>query len=317
VHAEVAEASRQEETPIMNEDPYKVLGLKPDASQEDIHRAFKRLARKLHPDLNPGNKEAEEKFKKVSAAHDLLGDPEKRARFDRGEIDATGAERPQPRYYRDFAEADGHNPYTSDAGFADLSDTDELLASLFGRRGRGVRMAGADIRGQLALDFLEAVNGTTKRLKLPDGSTVDVTVPPGVHDGQVLRLRGKGRPGIGGGAHGDLLVELQVGEHPRFTRQGDDIHFDLPISLPEAVLGGRVEAPTPGGPIMVTVPKGSNTGTILRLRGRGVRRPDGSHGDAYATLRIVLPQHPDAELEAFAERWAAGKAHNPRSGTEV
>jgi DnaJ-class molecular chaperone len=312
----------------MTKNPYEILGVQPNASQDQVRSAYRRLARKLHPDLNPGDRTSEERFKEVSAAYDLLGDTEKRARFDRGEIDASGAERPpQPHFYRDFAggAADGPHPYASDAGFADLADADELLAELFGRSaggragGRGgahVRMRGGDLRGRLALDFLEAVNGTTKRLTLPDGSTVDVTVPPGTRDGQVLRLRGKGATGIGGGAPGDLLVEVEVGEHHHFTRKGDDIHFDLPISLPEAVLGGRVEAPTPAGVVAVTVPKGSNTGTVLRLKGRGVRRPDGSHGDAYATLRVVLPDQLDPELENFVSGWVAGKAHNPRSGME-
>jgi DnaJ-class molecular chaperone len=311
----------------VSEDPYEVLGVKREATQEEIRRAYRRLARKLHPDLNPGDRSAEERFKKVSAAYDILGDAEKRARFDRGEIDASGAERPQPQpgYYRDFAGAggfEGAHPYASDAGFADLFESDELLAELFGRRragagGRRVRMRGADLHGRLSLTFLEAVNGTTKRLTLPDGSTVDVAVPPGTRDGQVLRLRGKGAPGLGGGPAGDLLVEVEVGEHRHFTRRGDDIHLDLPISLAEAVLGGRVEVPTPGGPVMMTVPKGANTGTVLRLRGRGVRRPDGTQGDAYVTLRVVLPEKPDPELEAFVARWAAGKAHNPRAGMEA
>ncbi len=302
----------------MSESPYDLLGVKPDASQDDIRRAYRRLARKHHPDLNPGDAEAEEAFKRVSAANDLLGDPEKRARFDRGEIDATGAERPQPRYYRDFAEpgAGATHAYATDAGFADMADADELLAQMLGRRGRA-RMRGGDLRGRLALDFLEAVNGTIGRLSLPDGTAVEVTVPPGTLDGQVLRLRGKGGPGRGGGTAGDLLVEIEVGEHRHFTRRGDDIHLDLPISLAEAVLGGRVEAPTPAGTVRVAVPKGANTGTVLRLRGRGVPRADGSRGDAYVTLRIVLPEGPDAELEAFVARWEAGKAHDPRRGMEA
>jgi DnaJ-class molecular chaperone len=306
----------------VSEDPYEILGVGRDASPEKIRSAYRRLARKLHPDLNPGDKAAEERFKRVSAAYDLLGDPEKRARFDRGEIDASGAERPQPRYYRDFAEdgGDGPHPYASDAGFADMADADDLLAALFGGgsgQGARVRIRGRDLHGRLTLDFLEAVNGTTKRLSLPDGSTVDVAVPAGTRDGQVLRLRGKGAPSAGGGAPGDLLVEVEVGEHRHFTRRGDDIHLDLPVSLYEAVLGGRVQAPTPAGPVMVAVPKGSNTGTVLRLRGRGVRRPDGSQGDAYVTLRVVLPDSPDPELERFVTRWAAGKAHDPRAGMEV
>jgi DnaJ-class molecular chaperone len=175
-------------------------------------------------------------------------------------------------------------------------------------------MRGQDIQGRLALDFLDAVNGATQRLTLPDGSTVDVAVPPGTRDGQVLRLRGKGTPGIGGGPPGDLLVEIEVGGHAHFTRKGDDIHLDLPVSLREAVLGGRVEAPTPAGAVMVNVPKASNTGSVLRLRGRGVKRADGTAGDCYVTLQVVLPDGPDPALEAFVEGWEAGKAHDPRAG---
>lgn len=307
----------------MTDDPYAALGVKRDASQDEIRRAYRKLARKHHPDLNPGDKAAEEKFKRVAAAHDLLSDPEKRARFDRGEIDASGQERPQQRYYRDFAEAGGQQDYASDAGFADMADADEILGELFGRRpgrrsrrGGGIRMRGADLHGRLSLDFLEAVNGAKKRVTLPEGETVDVTVPPGTRDGQVLRLRGKGQPGLGGGPAGDLLVEVQVGAHRHYSRKGDDILLDLPVTLPEAVLGGRIEVPTPAGAVMVNVPKGSNTGTVLRLKGRGVPRAGGGRGDAYVTLRIVLPDQPDAALEDFALRWQAGKAQDPRAGME-
>jgi DnaJ-class molecular chaperone len=307
----------------VSEDPYDVLGVKRDASQEEIRKAYRALARKLHPDLNPGDKSAEEKFKAVSAANDILGDAEKRARFDRGEIDAAGNERPPPPppgWYRDHA----GGAYASDAGYADMMDEDELLGALFGRGGRRrsgggraeFRMQGGDIHARLAIDFLDAVNGGTKRVTLPDGSTVDVAIPPGTREGQVLRLRGKGSPGIGGGAPGDLLVEVSVGEHRHYTRRGDDILLDLPVSLPEAVLGDRIEVPTPAGPVMVTVPKGSNTGTVLRLRGRGVARKDGTRGDAFVTLRLVLPDAPDAALEAFAEGWEAGRAQDPRAGME-
>ncbi len=304
----------------MSDDPYAVLGVKRDASQDEIRKAYRAMARKLHPDLNPGDKAAEEKFKAVSAAHDILGDPEKRGRFDRGEIDASGQERPPeppPHYYRDHAGA-----YSSDAAYADMMDEDELLGALFGRGGRRrgggaqFRMQGGDIHARLDIDFLDAVNGGTKRVTLPDGSTVDVAIPPGTREGQVLRLRGKGSPGIGGGPAGDLLVEVSIGEHRHFARRGDDILLDLPVTLTEAVLGGRVEVPTPAGPVAMKVPKGSNTGTVLRLKGRGVKRRDGTRGDAFATLRIVLPDAPDAELEAFAERWEAGKAQNPRAGME-
>jgi DnaJ-class molecular chaperone len=308
----------------VKDDPYDILGIGRSASQEDIRRAYRRLARKLHPDLNPGDRAAEERFKRLSAAYDLLGDPEKRERFDRGEIDASGEARPQPppRHHHDAFDMTGDGPYPPGTGPAGMMDMDDLLGSVFGHRSGTAsgtsrfRIRGGDLRGRLTLDFLEAVNGTTKRVTLPDGRTVDVTVPPGTQDGQVLRLRGRGGPGIGGAQAGDLLLEVEVGEHRYFTRLGDDIHLELPISLSEAVLGGRAEAPTPTGPVAVSIPKGSNTGTVLRLRGRGVPRPDGSRGDAYITLKVVLPNGRDPELEAFAAGWAAGKAHNPRLGME-
>ncbi|WP_342241888.1 J domain-containing protein [Inquilinus sp. OTU3971] len=299
----------------MSEDPYEILGVTRDAPPEEIRKAYRRLARKLHPDLNPGDHAAEERFKQVSAAYDLVGDAGKRARFDRGEIDASGAER--PRFYRDFAGAPGAqgHAYATDAGFADFADADEVLAELLGRRGRSrFQGRGPDLHARLRVEFLDSVNGTTKRLTLPDGSTVEVTVPPGIRDGQVLRLRGKGGAGTGGGRPGDLLVEVEVGPHRHFVRKGDDIHLDLPVSLHEAVLGGRIEVPTPAGPVVMTVPKRSNSGTTLRLKGRGVKRADGSRGDAYVTLVIVLPDGPDPELEAFAAGWEAGKAHDPRAG---
>lgn len=303
----------------MSQDPYDILGVKRDASPEDIRKAYRRLARKLHPDLNPGDKAAEEKFKAVASANDILGDTDKRARFDRGEIDASGNERPpQQPFYRDHASGS----YASDAGFADMMDQDELLGALFGRgarrRGGGgeFRMQGGDMQARLDVDFLDAVNGGTKRVTLPDGATVDVTIPPGTRDGQVLRLRGKGSPGLGGGPPGDLMVEVSIGDHRHFTRRDDDILLDLPVSLTEAVLGGKIEVPTPAGPVMVTVPKGSNSGTVLRLRGRGVARKDGTRGDAFATLRLVLPDAPDADLVAFIEGWDAGGALNPRQGME-
>ena len=293
-------------------DPYEVLGVKRGASQKDIQKAYRRLAKKLHPDLNPGNAEAEKQFKEVSAAYDLLSDPEKRARFDRGEIDASGAERPQQRFYRDFADGDS-NPYTSDAGFADFAATDDILSAIFGRRGRAnLRRRGRDVRYRLEVDFLDAVNGATKRLTLPDGSVLDVAIPPGTRDGQILRLRGKGGAGLGGGSPGDALVEIRVRPHPQFTRRGDDIHLEMPISLAEAVLGGRVEVPTPSGLVAMTVPKGANSGTVLRLKGKGVPRGDGSRGDAYVTLKVVLPDQPDPELETFVAGWRSGKAYNPR-----
>jgi DnaJ-class molecular chaperone len=247
-----------------------------------------------------------------------LSDPEKRARFDRGEIDASGAERPQQRYYRDFAEGSQH-PYTGDAGFADFADEDDILSRIFRREGGGdgtFRMRGQDVQYRLALDFLDAVNGGKQQLTLPDGSVLDVNIPAGTREGQILRLRGKGRPGIGGGPAGDALIEIDVRPHPFFTRKGDDIHVELPVSLGEAVLGGKVKVPTPSGSVTMSVPKWANSGRVLRLKGKGVARANGSHGDEYVTLKLMLPDKPDAELEKFVAQWP-GKDYDPRKGMGV
>jgi DnaJ-class molecular chaperone len=288
-------------------DPYTTLGVQKDTTQADIQKAYRRLAKKLHPDLNPGNKIAEEKFKEISAAYNLLGDPDKRARFDRGEIDASGTERPRQQYYKDFADQDGPSAYTSNAGFADFGDfagTEDILSEIFRREGRaGHRRRGQDVRYHLDLSFLDAVNGGKQSIVLPDGTTLDVNIPPGTRDGQILRLRGKGRPAASDGPPGDALIEISVLPHPYFTRKGDDIHLDLPISLKEAVLGAKVKVPTPSGAVTVAVPKWSNSGRILRLKGRGVPRADGSKGDQYITLRLMLPQKPDPKLDAFVAQW--------------
>ena len=303
----------------MSADPYQVLGVNREASQEEIQKAYRKLAKKLHPDLNPGNKKAEENFKEVTAAYDLLSDADKRGRFDRGEIDASGAERPRQRYYRDFAEGDGAQVYTSDAGFADMDGMDDILSGIFGERGRragNFRMRGGDVQYRLELDFLDAINGASRRVTLPDGSVLDVAIPPGTRDGQVLRLRGKGTRGIGGGPPGDALVEIAVRPHPYFRREGDNIHLDLPVSLTEAVLGAKIKVPTPAGAVTMTVPKDSNTGTVLRLRGKGVPRSKGARGDEYVTLKVMLPEKHDPDLASFVSGWS-NKDYNPRRGMEV
>ena len=294
-------------------DPYEVLGVARTATTDDIRKAYRLLAKKLHPDLNPGNKGAEERFKEVSLANDILSDPEKRKRFDNGEIDALGAERPQQKYYKDFAaEAGAGNPYENPSGFADFANADDVFAELFRRQARQSRRSrGADMHYRLTIDFLDAVVGASKRLTLPDGGTLDVTIPPGIQEGQVMRLRGKGAPSAGEGETGDALVEISIKPHRFFTRTGDDIHVELPVTLTEAHLGSRVRVPTPTGAVMLTVPKGSNTGTVLRLKGKGVQRR-GGHGDEIVKLKVMLPSERNPELETFLANWAYGKNYDPR-----
>jgi len=299
----------------LSDDPYQILGVSRDASQDDIQKAYRKLAKKLHPDLNPGNKAAEDEFKKVSGAYDVLGDADKRARFDRGDIDASGAERPKREYYRNYA-GGASDSYANAEGFSDFAGDDDLFATMFRRGGRSnVRMRGQDAHYRLALDFLDAVNGANRQVTLPDGSVLDVTIPPGTRDGQTLRLRGKGSPGFNGGEAGDALVEIEVRPHSVFTRKGDDIHVELQLPLADAVLGGKITVPTIDGAVTMTVPKWSNSGRTLRLKGKGVKRSGGA-GDEYVVLKIVLPDMPDPELEKLVSQWQQSSGA-PRHSTEA
>jgi len=320
----------------MNEDLYAVLGVKKDASQDEIKRRYRKLAKELHPDLNPDEPDVVDRFKKVSAAYDILADPEKRAKYDRGEIDAEGHERQQQHFYRDFAgDPSGTRFYTRE-GFAGEEELHDFFETLFGmgagadaRAGAGagraagggrsfrMRARGADVSYTLPVDFLEAARGARRRVTV-DGRTLDITIPAGVQDRQTLRLKGQGMPGFEGGPAGDAYVEVHIRPHPFFRRKDGDIHMDLPVTLGEAVLGGRVEVPTIDGPVTMTIPEGSNTGSVLRLRGRGVRDPkSGRRGDQYVRLELVLPKERDAELERFLEQWSAAHPYDPRAGMEV
>jgi DnaJ-class molecular chaperone len=298
-------------------DPYETLGVTRSATDKEIKDAFKKLARKFHPDLHPGEKEAEMKFKDISAANDLLKDKEKRRRFDAGEIDASGAEPPQERFYRDFADGPAHTSHAAQDGFASNEDLEEFLARAFaagGRRPEGTfRARGQDVSYALPIGLLEAANGAQRTITLPEGKTLQVTIPEGAEDRQMLRLKGQGMPGYGGGPAGDAYVELHIEPHPFFRRKDDNVHVDVPVTLKEAVLGGRIEAPTISGPVAVTVPKGSNTGTKLRLRNRGIRnRKTGQRGHQLITLKVVLPAAEEPELAAFLETWHPKNPQDPR-----
>jgi DnaJ-class molecular chaperone len=305
----------------MAKDPYEILGVQKTDSEAAIRSAYRKLAKRHHPDVNPGKPEAAERFKEISAAYDILSDKDKRGRYDRGEIDAAGNEVPPQRpFYRDFADAAGREKYRGEAGF-DAEDLESVFAQAFGARGFDGRAAGGgrrfSMRGQdahyhLTIDFLDAVNGTTRRVTLPDGRTLDVRIPAGVHDGQLIRLKGQGMPGIGDGATGDALVEITVAPHSLFRREGDDIIVELPVTLQEAVLGATLEVPTIKGPVRLTIPPNSGTGTRLRLRGRGIE----GKGHQFVELHIVVPPAEEPELAELLRAWKPRHPFNPRAGTE-
>jgi DnaJ-class molecular chaperone len=296
-------------------DPYETLGVAKTASADEIRSAYRKLAKKLHPDLNPGDKQAEERFKEVSVANDLLSDPEKRRRFDAGEIDASGAEKapPNARYYRDYAQEGGH-PYGGEGAYGDFAQGDDLFADLLRRASEQARRRpGADLHYELPIDFLDAVNGASKTITLPQGGTLNVTIPAGVEDGRILRLRAKGAPSPGEGPPGDALVQIVVRPHRYFTREGDDILLDLPVTVKEAALGAEVRAPTTTGSVMLKIPKRSNTGDTLRLRGKGVKTRGGA-GDERVRLRVMMPAEAEPDLEAFLADWKPSADYDPRKG---
>ena len=303
------------------QDPYTVLSVSKNASEKEIKSAYRKLAKELHPDLNPGKEGIETRFQEVSAAYSLLSDPEKRRRFDAGEIDAEGNEHMAPGgggFYRDFGDSYGGQTFHSQEG-VNPEDLEDLLSGIFGgaRGARGARrefkVRGSDVSYSLRVPFLDAARGARTSLTMPDGERITVTIPEGVTDGQMLRLKGKGQPGYGGGPAGDAYVEIRIEPHAFYTRKDNDIHVEVPVTLKEAVLGAKIEVPTVHGPVTVPVPQNANTGTQLRLKGKGIKdQKSGVPGNQYVKLKIVLPEEPDADLEEFVRNWTPADDYAPR-----
>ena len=317
-------------------DLYQRLGLKRGATDAEIKKAYRSLAKQLHPDRNKDNPDAARRFGEVTQAYDLLSDKDKRAQYDRGEIDEEG--NPKMPFGGGFGGRPGAGAGAGpDPGgfegfstnFGDAADISDLFEGLFGagaaRGGRsgpggfgGFRQRarapqkGADIAYRLKVPFIDAATLARQRIKLADGKTIDLRLPKGVEDGTKIRLGGKGEPGPGG--TGDAIVTISIAPHPFYAREGNDIRLRLPVTLKEAALGAKVKVPTPEGPVMMTIPKGSSSGRILRLKGKGFTGKNGARGDELVTIEIQIPQG-DPELEAFAEKWSGGG--NPRSGLGV
>lgn len=298
-------------------DPYQVLGVERSADAAAIKSAYRKLAKKLHPDVNPGRKDIEQKFKEITAAYDLLSDPAKRARFDRGEVDAQGNE----RGFAGASAADpfggwrgrarssggGDNPFGQASGFEDIFA--EFMGAQRGRQGASP-IRGADVTYSLAVSFADASLGCKRRVTLESGKTIDVTIPPGTDEGHKLRLREQGQKGTAG--TGDAIIEIHVEPHPYFTRKDNDIHLEVPISLPEAVLGASIKVPTLDGHVSVKVVKGANSGSVLRLKGKGIPKNKNEYGDMFVKLTIVMPEPPPDDLTEFMEKWSKKNSYDPR-----
>ena len=313
-------------------DPYQTLGVARGADEAAIKKAYRKLAKELHPDRNTDNPKAAERFSQVTNAYDLLSDKDKRARFDRGEIDGDG----NPAAPFGFGSGPGgfgggarpggpggFRPQEFNFGGEDGGvDVSDIFEGLFNSGGRGGGFAGgfgrrpaakgANAAYRLAVPFTDAATLSPQRVTLANGQTVDLKLPPGVESGTQMRLAGKGEPGPAGS--GDAIVTIEVQPHRFFTREGDDVRLDLPISLSEAVMGGQIKAPTVEKPVMLTIPKGTSSGRVLRLKGKGFAKKGGGRGDQLVTLMITLPAA-DAELERFVEGWSGGG--NPRGSMGV
>lgn len=317
-------------------DPYEVLGVAKTASEADIKKAFRTLAKKHHPDKHAGDAAAQKRFQEISGAYDILGDKEKRAQYDAGAIGPDGNPRgfdpraggfrqghPFGSGYGGFGGGGGpgarefHFSFDDGAG-GGAAGFEDIFADLMGggrRKAREPReMKGEDFSAAVTVSFDEAANGGTRRVVLQNGEQIDVKIPVGVKDGQTIRVKGRGGAGRGGGPNGDILLTVSVAPHPTMTRDGNDIRVDLPVTLKEAVLGGKVPAPTLTGTVSLTVPPNSNTGTTLRLKGKGIAAHGGSAaGDLYVRLVVTLPDRPDEALRSFVSGWATN--YDPRAKT--
>jgi DnaJ-class molecular chaperone len=316
-------------------DPYQILGVPRTSTAAEIKSAYRKLAKKLHPDVNPGRKDIEQKFKEVTAAYDLLSDTEKRARFDRGEIDSQGQERGFGSGYGGYGGGNGGawrnagnsgragNGMGGGSGgedpFSAFGGMDDIFAEFMGggrnRRGAGGgargTSRGSDVTYTISVTFAEACLGGKKRVTLGNEKTLDITIPAGIEEGHKLRLKGQGIAGNSGDA-GDAIVEIHIEAHPFFTRKDRDIYLDLPVSLPEAVLGANVTVPTLDGQVAVKVPKGANSGTTLRLKGKGAATAHQAAGDMYVKLKIALPDPVPQDLTDFIEKWGKKNSYDPR-----
>jgi len=329
-------------------DPYDVLGVQKNASPASIKSAFRKLAKKLHPDANKNDKKAAAKFAELNAAYEIVGDDDKRKAFDRGEIDAEG--KPRFRGFEGAGQGPGGGPggFNQDSHFETFTwgpdgfarggkrgaggpqgglggGIDDILKEMFGRAGGpgaaggrpqfeqqdfGGGAQGRDVTGAVVITLPEVATGTSRRVLLPTGKEIEVKIPAGLADGQTIRLKGQGLPGIGAAA-GDALITVTIAPHPLFEREGANLRLELPVTLYEAVLGGKVRVPTLDGAVELAIPPGTNSGRTFRVKGKGLPSKDGP-GDLYATLRIVLPERADAELEELMRKWRDGKPYDPR-----
>src|SRR3954462_347249 len=312
-------------------DPYEVLGVPRGASAAAIKSAYRKLAKKFHPDANKNDPKSAARFSELNSANEIIGDEEKRKQYDRGEIDAEGKPRFQGFPGRDPR---GRGPSgfetptfrTGGAGPGGGGGFEDILNSMFGGAARGSRRGGGttfefdtgglavdlDVSVSMTVSLEEAVNGAEKRVRLPTGKELNVKIPAGVVAGQQIRLKGQGETAPGH-RPGDLLITVSIAPHPYFKVEGSDLRVDLPITLYEAVLGAKVRAPTLGGAVELSVPKNTSSGRTFRSRGEGLPKPNGPPGDLFVTTRIMLPDGNDAHLEALMQKWRDGHPYNPRS----